>query len=117
MKLSKDSLKRIVKIMRYVEENRQQIAEAEQLTESTIEKEFGEDGFHMFSRYCLGGKEEYAIESQDPIKKIFLSQKGVRKLYELRGILAEEKRAEWIKWATIILAISTTSLTLATILK
>lgn len=94
--LPKDSLKKIVKIMEHVEEH------DEQLTERDIETKFGDDNYHMFSRYCLGGNEAYA---HDPSGKFKLTQIGVRRLHELRKVLAEERRAEWIKWATIIITI------------
>jgi DNA polymerase III sliding clamp (beta) subunit (PCNA family) len=96
--LPKDSLNRIVKIMEYVEEY------GEQLSEDNLKTTFGDIGYNLFSRYCLGGNKPYA---QSHSGKLKLTQLGVRRLHELRKILAEERRAEWVKWATIIIAIFT----------
>lgn len=101
-----DSLKKVVKIMQYIEDNGK-------IIESKIIKKFGKNGYNKFSRYCLGGEEYYATSTFPHAKSnnfpggfLSLNQKGVRKLYELRRILADEKRSEWIKWATISVGIS-----------
>ncbi len=92
----KDSLKRLVEIMTFVEEL------SEGVTKEDIEKKFGKDGFLLFQRYCLGGKDPYATEQ--PEEHTFqILQPGIRKLYELRGILASEKREDHVKWIQIIL--------------
>ena len=95
--LPKNSLNRIVEIMEYVEERN------EQLTEDNLKNIFGDKYYNLFSRYCLGG-DEYAKKHDE---KFGLTQVGVRKLHDLRKILIEERRSEWIKWATIVMAIFT----------
>jgi hypothetical protein len=93
--LPKDSLKRIVKIMEYVEEH------SEQLNEQDLINEFGANGNWLFKEYCRGGNEPYV---NDPGGRFQLTQIGIRKLHDLRRILAEERSAMAMKWATIVMA-------------
>jgi len=86
---TKNSLDRIVDIMDYIEEH------DEQRSQKQIEQEFDKATFRLFSRYCLGDRAPYAeanrVESRN-VKVFKLNQTGVRRLHELRGIVAEEKR-------------------------
>lgn len=95
--LPEDSLKKIVKIMEYIE-----IYHA-QKTEDDIKRQFGEEGMFIFSRYCLGGDSNRAYADTEigtidgkKVSVYRLTQTGVRKLHELRGILAQEKRDKLI---------------------
>ena len=96
-----DSLQTAIEIMTYLQDNYESVKE-----QQVIDK-FGKKNWHMFSQWGMNSDastkgEAYAVER---VGTINLTQLGARKLYELRGIIADEKRAEWIKWATIILAI------------
>jgi len=92
------SLKRVVQIMEYVEgRNKEKHEEA-------IKSKFGED-YRLFSRYCLGNREPYAEFTGTGRQTCHLNQRGVRRLHELQGIIAEEKRATWMKWAAVSIAV------------
>jgi len=93
---NKDSLKRIVKIMDYIEDD------PEWVKDSEIIKKFGKDGHRLFSRYCLGNPDAYANQS---FEKVNLTQEGVRRLHELRGILLAERRALLMTAATTAIAV------------
>ncbi len=113
-RLPKDSLKRIVEIMEFVEgieklsnKNKENTKFLLVAKKQILEKRFGEEGFYLFRKYCLSNKFEndYAYERDGAF---YLTQLGMRKLHELRGTLAQEKRDVIIKWTTI--AIATTAI-------
>ena len=90
-------LNRLVDIMTFVEEH------DETATAEEIKKRYdGEHGFILFSRYCLGDKEAYAQHYGPGYK---LTQLGIRKLVELRGIQATQSRAFWMMIASILMAV------------
>jgi len=92
------SLNKIIEIMDFVENY------DEQKSENDLIDEFGRKDFRLFSRYCLGGHEPYAIDNQSKFK---LTQIGVRRLHELKKIQEEEKRNNYVVAATIVIAIFT----------
>ena len=100
--MMKDPLKKVLEIMEYLEVNREKVKESE------LVKRFGRDCFDLFSRYCIGHSPAFArqLGGVDPDQLTVLTPEGIRKMYELRSTLAEERRANWIKWATIVMAIS-----------
>lgn len=93
--LPKDSMKRIINMMEYVEEHR------ERLDEKDMKEKFDNNNFNLFSRYCLGEEEYAALVGTG---KYRLTQIGVRRLYELRRLQADEDRIKWTIRATIAIA-------------
>ena len=104
--LPKDSLARIVKIMEYIEEN------YEKINVNDIKNKFGENGWHLFSRYCIGTKEDYAtsVSNKNGTAIYNLTGVGIRRLHELRKILSEEKRLKLQINTNIIIAITAATL-------
>lgn len=90
------NLKKVVEVMGYVYLN------DENVTTQHLREKFGEEQFILFQRYCAGGEMEYTKEYGG--NKWKLNQNGIRHLYELERVLAEERRTDWIKWATIAIA-------------
>ncbi|MBW2976002.1 hypothetical protein KY347_00995 [Candidatus Woesearchaeota archaeon] len=105
--LEKDSLSKIVKIMEYIEEYHGQI------NVNDIKGEFGENGWYLFSRYCIGTKEDYvtSVGNKGGTPIYTLTGVGIRKLHELRKLLLEEKRLGLQINTNIIIAITASVLT------
>lgn len=92
--------------MEYIEEH------YEKINVKDIKNKFGENGWHLFSRYCIGTKEDYAtsVSNRDGTTIYNLTGAGIRKLHELRKILAEENRAEYQKNVNMIIAFTGSAL-------
>jgi len=93
-----NSVQAIVEIMEYV------WLHDEEKSEEELKKKFGEKKYDIFHKYCIGGQEPYAQIYDNRTAK--LSQKGIRKLPELRATLVKEKMDKLMVWATIAIASS-----------
>ncbi|MFH1972383.1 MAG: hypothetical protein ABIJ18_02790 [archaeon] len=97
--MPKDNLKTILKIMEFIQYKRH-------CQEYEVINKFSTEDWKLFSKYALNSDSSTKDEAYARINpNIELTQLGSRKVFELRRILAEEKRANWIKWATITLAV------------
>src|SRR3989338_2724091 len=101
---SRDSLKSMVKMMEYVNNTK------DGLTKEDFTFIFGDEGYKKFKDYCIGGEVQGRIplyaegpESPTPSNKIKLSTGGMRHLYEIRRILAEERRNKLTGVLTFVL--------------
>lgn len=129
-----DTLKIVTRIMEYVLENEHLGKVSEQDIKNKFpETKFGKNNYWVFHKFCgipqrTGESDktgrgydkcegEYAITHcpslvlSRELKKpqltydIELTAKGIHKLFELKKTVAEEERNEWIKWATIVMAV------------
>lgn len=107
--LPKDSLARIVNIMEYIEVNHGYV------TIKDIKDKFEEIGWNLFKRYCLEINQELYATSHSGIgeESIYvLTPLGVRKLHELRGVLAQEERDRQFRSLNRVIAFTAAALAL-----
>ncbi len=102
-----DPLARIVLALNLVESNNSK------LTETDLIRRIGDEDFNLFSRFCLGGTTPYASTVHE---KLFLTQDGVRKLYDLRKVVIDDRREETNKILTTSIAFTGAVLALISIL-
>jgi len=126
MDFREDSLQTIIKMMEYVLKRhhlQKEVSESD-IKEEFKEKDCGENIYWLFNQYMGDDKtkeeDKYAImktpslPASQEAQIVQLTTKGLRQLFELKRLRAEEKRNEAeekrnerIKWATIVMAIFT----------
>jgi|SRR3989338_1349666 len=96
-----DALKNNLEILNYI------YSHNEEATQDDLIQKFGKENWRKFAKWAISTDsstktDAYAKEAGG---KLMLTIFGMRKIDDLRKVIAEEKRSDWIMKATIVMAI------------